>query len=74
MAMETRMSRILFVLVCTAALGACTHAVVLRNAMTGETAKCGPYVMDSAFSDSQAQREARCIGDYQRQGFERVAR
>jgi hypothetical protein len=69
--MEIRMSRILIVLTC-AALGACTDAVVLRNAMTGQTAKCGPYVMDSAFSDSQAQREARCVSDYQRQGFERA--
>lgn len=63
-------------LVCAAAvafvLAACSSAIKLRNPATGETATCGPYMLDSLASDSQAQREARCLSDYQRQGFQRV--
>lgn len=45
--------------------------VFLRN-MVGATVKCGPYPVDARGSDSSAQREAQCISDYQRQGYERV--
>ena len=54
-----------------ALIAACGSAVKLRNPQTGETASCGPYWIDS-LNDSQAQRESRCISDFQRQGFQRV--
>jgi hypothetical protein len=56
------------VVFCLLACG-CTSAVKLRNAATGATATCGPYYIDSG---AHAEREARCISDYQRQGFERA--
>jgi hypothetical protein len=60
------------ILLTAAALVGCSETVKLRNPATGETATCGPYMLDSVGSDSQAQREARCISDYQRQGYQRV--
>jgi hypothetical protein len=54
-------------------IGACTSAVKLRNPATGETASCGPYLMEGLGQPaSVADREARCISDFQRQGFQRV--
>lgn len=49
-------------------ISACTSAVKLRNARTGQTATCGPFT-DTVNAPS---REAQCIQDFQRQGFERV--
>ena len=66
------MVRTLAVLALAAALAGCTTAVKLRNPATGATASCGPYYVDSGFSNAQAERESRCISDFQRQGFERV--
>lgn len=52
----------------------CTQAVHLRNAQTGQLASCGPYANGFWLggADSDAEREARCLDDYQRIGFERV--
>jgi len=56
------------------ALSACntTQAIYLRNPQTGETASCGPYNYDPVTADVVLNREARCISDYQRQGYERM--
>lgn len=54
------------------ALSGCGETIKLRNQSTGQTATCGPYMLDGLGSNSQEQREARCISDYQRQGFERM--
>jgi len=53
----------------------CTDAVIMRHAVTGKTAQCGPY-STARLSDSLtvAERERGCILDYQRQGYERVMR
>lgn len=64
--------RLIAIFIACAALAACTAPVQLRNPATGQTASCGPYMLDSLGSDSQAEREARCISDYQREGYERV--
>jgi hypothetical protein len=57
--------------ICLLACG-CTEAVKLRNPVTGATATCGPYMLEGLGQPaSVAEREARCINDYQRQGFER---
>lgn len=60
--------RLIIVFALVAVLGGCTTTVVLRHPQTGETVKCGPYRPSVA----GAAREARCLDDYQRQGFERV--
>jgi len=67
------MSRSLLVIFASIALACCTtSAINLRNPATRQTAKCGPYYIDAIGSHAQADREARCIDDYHRQGFERV--
>jgi len=53
-------------------LGSCTEPVKMRNAATGEIASCGPYKNGIITGAWAAEREARCISDYQRQGFERM--
>lgn len=50
-------------------LPGCTSAVTLRHPQTGATVKCGPFAF---IQSTAAEREARCIQDYQRQGYERV--
>jgi len=56
-------------LVAAALLGACAAPPVhLKHKETGQVIKCGPY--DTSVRG--ALREAQCISDYQRQGYERV--
>ena len=62
-------------LIClTLALAGCTDAVKLRNLATGQAVECGPYYtgMDGGIGKGIPAREAQCIADYQRQGFERT--
>jgi hypothetical protein len=47
------------------------EAIKLRNPTTGHTAQCGPYTQKS-MSDETAMREARCLDDFEKQGFVRV--
>jgi hypothetical protein len=65
------MRQIAFSLALTAALTGCTEAITMRNKATGDVVTCGPYEHADRFS---AVREAQCISDYQRQGFERAPR
>jgi uncharacterized lipoprotein YajG len=52
--------------------GCSTAPVKLVNQKTGQTAQCGPYYSDGWENMETAYREARCIDDYQRQGFVRA--
>jgi len=62
-----------FILLIFLPLSGCTDAVRLRDAHTGQVAQCGPYASDMLVGgDTQAQREAECIRDFQRQGYERM--
>lgn len=55
------------------ALAGCTDSIPMKNAQTGQIAKCGPYASDLwVGGDTQAQREAECIHDFQRQGYDRM--
>ena len=54
-------------------LTACTSAIELRHPDTGQTATCGPYNTVGFAGIANAQREAKCIDDYQRQGYVRVS-
>jgi hypothetical protein len=53
-------------------ISGCTEAVTMQNKATGETATCGPYKNGIITGAWAAQREAQCISDYQRQGYDRV--
>lgn len=55
------------------AQGCMTSAVTLRHPETKQTVRCGPYccIYGARHTDA-ANRENRCLDDYQRQGFERV--
>jgi len=56
-------------------LAACasTHPVFLQHPKTGETVQCGPYTIRGIQGPTAAaMHEARCLDDYQRQGYERV--
>jgi hypothetical protein len=63
---EELMARIFVAATLCIVLGACTAPIHMRNAATGQTATCGPYVVTWTAS----QRESECVGDFQRQGFE----
>lgn len=55
------------------ALTGCSASVKLQHP-DGRVAKCGPYVwLAPAVSAGVPEREGRCISDFQRQGYERVA-
>ena len=66
---EMRAFRAIACLAVATALVGCTAAVKLRHS-NGRTATCGPYLI--TMSQDVAAREARCLSDYQRQGFERA--
>jgi hypothetical protein len=72
--MGVRPLRIFLALVPAIALAACntTQPVYLHNPQTGEAATCGPYNYDPVTANVVLNREARCISDYQRQGYERA--
>lgn len=57
----------------TLLLSACsTQPIYLANA-AGQTAQCGPFPATDYINASAAPyREAQCISDFQRQGYERV--
>ena len=63
-----------FLLCLTLVLVGCTDPVKLRNTATGQTVECGPYYtgLDGGIGKGIPAREAQCINDYQRQGFERA--
>lgn len=64
-----------FLLVLSAAVfvaGCSTSPVRLQHPRTGQIAVCGPYPATGIPSISTPGREARCIGDFQRQGYERL--
>jgi hypothetical protein len=64
---------IFLVAACLLVAGCTTSAVEMRNPLTGQVAKCGPYGFGLAFGGLHtAERERGCIADYQRQGFERA--
>ena len=50
-----------------------TKPVLLHHAESDQTATCGPYRY-IGFADKELafERERACIGDYQRQGYERA--
>ena len=50
-------------------VAACTSPVYLKHKGTGQVVKCGPYMVGAV---SDAMRQSQCIGDYQRQGYERT--
>lgn len=64
------MTRWACVALSVALAGCATAPIILRNP-AGMAAQCGPYFHD-AYTNSTAVREAQCIADYQRQGYERV--
>lgn len=64
------MKTILVILAAVLMIG-CSSAVTLRHP-DGRMVKCGPYNAFGAHAFVGAQREQQCIGDYQRQGFERA--
>lgn len=58
---------------CAILVGCTTDPILLRHSTTGQMVKCGPYAAGGGTPALAAvQREAQCIGDYQRQGYERV--
>ena len=61
-----------FIVVLVAVLAACTTPVYLKHPSTGQVVKCGPYRATGISSIASAEREARCISDYQAQGYVRV--
>ena len=51
-------------------LTGCTSAIPLRHT-DGRRATCGGYFTGGAIGFQVAAREAQCVDDYRRQGFER---
>jgi hypothetical protein len=69
---EQQMRTFTLLLLC-GLVGGCTSGIKLRNPQTGQVAECGPYQIEGLGQPaSVAQREARCLDDYQRQGFVRA--
>ena len=67
--------KIILLLLPAVFLGACntTAPIYLQHPQTGQTVTCGPYNYDPVTANVMSQREARCITDFQRQGYERVS-
>src|SRR5437773_812098 len=63
-----------FLLMAAALTGCQTAPVYLQHPVTKEIAKCGPYDARVAHYGSSVERERGCIQDFQRQGFERMAK
>jgi hypothetical protein len=61
----------MFVGLLTTVAGCQSDSVRLRHPQTGQIAQCGPYGTYS--SQTAAKERERCIGDYQEQGYQRVA-
>jgi hypothetical protein len=61
-------------LLAVAFTGCVTSPVYLQHPITKEIAKCGPYDNRLAHQDTSLERERDCIRDFQRQGFERMAK
>lgn len=59
------------VLILIVVLTGCTSAILLRHS-DGREATCGPYYYYGIFAFTATEREKNCVGDYQRQGFERA--
>ena len=57
-------------------IGLGSAPIYMYNQTTDQNATCGPFVgpfgASSETRTAAALREAQCISDYQRQGFERV--
>jgi Flp pilus assembly protein TadD len=68
------MKNTLFLAMLALSLAGCTtEAIKMKNAQTGQITTCGPYPSDMIIGgNTQAQREAGCIKDFQRQGYERM--
>ena len=68
-----KMTRMTLAIIPIAALAACntTAPIYLQHPQTGQTATCGPYNYDPVTAEAALHREARCISDFQRQGYER---
>jgi hypothetical protein len=64
--------RVTVILTIGLALVGCTESIKMRNPKAGEIATRGPYPANGIPSLSTPARESQCIGDYQRQGFERA--
>jgi hypothetical protein len=47
----------------------CTQAIPMKSAQTGQVAQCGPYLL---IIPTNAAREAECVQDFRRQGYERM--
>jgi hypothetical protein len=50
-------------------VGCMTSGATLRHPTTGQTVKCGPYMLKFSLGYKDLER---CLDDYQRQGYERV--
>jgi hypothetical protein len=71
--MECRDIRAFTIVVLMLTLAACTSGIRLRNPQTGDTASCGPYMLEGLGQPaSVGERESRCLDDFRRQGFVRV--
>ena len=65
-----------FALIAVLVVAACSSAPIeMRHPTTGATAQCGPFPEVSVAQQLVAsEREAQCIHDFQRQGYERVSK
>ena len=66
---------VVFVISVVLATG-CTFPVTLRHPETGATVRCGPYYYTRTPSVASAAgaKEARCVEEYERQGYARLRR
>jgi uncharacterized protein YceK len=66
--MMREMRALLYALVLSALLGGCTEVIVVRNAKTGQTAKCGGEI----WTWESAARDQHCLTYFHQQGFDPV--
>jgi hypothetical protein len=54
----------------------CTFPVTLRHPETGAAVRCGPYyyTRTPAVATAAGAKEARCVEEYERQGYVRLRR
>jgi hypothetical protein len=72
--LQATMRRLAVVVISVVLGSGCTFPVTLRHPESGATVRCGPYyyTRTPAVATAAGAKEARCVEEYERQGYLRL--